>query len=117
MQEREVALTHVSIQDADLGWRHITPEEASKLFPNEPVSAGDRVFMCELCGQYVTLSTAEEKKTKTVKNAFNVHASIHHFNWAAICYHSELSGIRVDKVFPLLLASLMFMSSMRMHGL
>lgn len=54
MQEREVALTHVSIQDADLGWRHITPEEASKLFPNEPVSAGDRVFMCELCGQYVT---------------------------------------------------------------
>lgn len=54
MQEREAALTHVSIRDAELGWRHITPNEASKLFPNEPVSANDRVFMCELCGQYVT---------------------------------------------------------------
>ena len=50
MQEREAALTHVSIRDAELGWRHITPNEASKLFPNEPVSANDRVFMCELCG-------------------------------------------------------------------
>ena len=57
MQEREAALTHVSIRDADLGWRHITQEEASKLFPNEPVSAGDGVFMCELCGRYVTFVT------------------------------------------------------------
>ena len=59
VREHEASLTHVSIRDAELGWRHITVEEASDLFPRQTVSASDRVFMCELCGQYVILTDGD----------------------------------------------------------
>ena len=62
MGEREASLTHVSIRDAELGWRHITVEEASDLFPQQTVSASDRVFMCELCGQYVPFANPSRGK-------------------------------------------------------
>ena len=50
------SLNHVSIRDKEYGWVHITPEDASRLFPNETVSSSDHVFICELCGQYVTFT-------------------------------------------------------------
>ncbi len=50
------SLNHVSIRDKEYGWVHITPEDASRLFPNTTVSSNDRVFICELCGQYVTFT-------------------------------------------------------------
>lgn len=64
LPEREAALTHVSIRDAELGWRHITREEASALFPKQTVSANDRVFMCELCGQYVPFANPSNDKQR-----------------------------------------------------
>lgn len=57
------SLNHVSIRDKEYGWVHITPEDASRLFPNTTVSSNDRVFICELCGQYVAF-TREGKKTR-----------------------------------------------------
>ena len=57
------SLNHVSIRDKEYGWVHITPEDASRLFPNETVSSSDHVFICELCGQYVAF-TREGKKTR-----------------------------------------------------
>lgn len=33
------SLNHVSIRDKEYGWVHITPEDASRLFPNETVSS------------------------------------------------------------------------------
>lgn len=50
------SLNHVSIRDKEYGWVHITPEAASRLFPDTSVPANNRVFICELCGQYVTLT-------------------------------------------------------------
>lgn len=50
------SLNHVSIRDKEYGWVHITPEDASRLFPNTTVSSNDSVFICELCGQYVTFT-------------------------------------------------------------
>ena len=57
------SLNHVSIRDKEYGWVHITPEDASRLFPNETVSSSDHVFICVLCGQYVAF-TREGKKTR-----------------------------------------------------
>ena len=50
------ALTHVCMWSDDKGWVHITAEEASELHPGGKVSACSGLFMCELCGQYVTLT-------------------------------------------------------------
>ena len=38
------------------GWKQITAEEASELHPEGTVSAYSGLFMCELCGQYVSLT-------------------------------------------------------------
>lgn len=48
-------LTHVCIRDNEYGWRRITVEEASEMF-STTVSANERYFICELCGQYVTFT-------------------------------------------------------------
>lgn len=37
------------------GWKRITAEQAAKLHPGGTVSAHSGLFMCELCGQYVSL--------------------------------------------------------------
>lgn len=52
------SLTHVCMW-SDNGWKRITAEEASKLHPGGTVSAYSGLFMCELCGQYVSLVGGE----------------------------------------------------------
>ena len=47
-------LTHVCMW-ADQSWKKITAYEAAKLYPYG-ASAHSGLFMCELCGQYVTLT-------------------------------------------------------------
>lgn len=49
------SLTHVCIW-SDNAWKRITAEEAAKLHPDGTVSAHSGLFMCELCGQYVSLT-------------------------------------------------------------
>lgn len=50
-------LTHVCVWDPIIGYRRISVEEASKLYPYE-VSANGGQFVCELCAQNVGLSKA-----------------------------------------------------------
>ena len=47
------SLTHVCIW-SEKGWKRITAQEASRMFPYGS-SAHSGLFMCELCGQYVSL--------------------------------------------------------------
>lgn len=49
------SLTHVCMW-SDNGWKRITAERAAKLHPGGTVSAHSGLFMCELCGQYVSLT-------------------------------------------------------------
>lgn len=49
------SLTHVCMW-SDNGWKRITAEQAAKLHPGGTVSAHSGLFMCELCGQYVSLT-------------------------------------------------------------
>lgn len=49
------SLTHVCMW-SDNGWEKITAERAAELHPGGTVSAHSGLFMCELCGQYVTLT-------------------------------------------------------------
>ena len=58
MSDREPALTHVSVWSGT-GWRYISAEEAARLHPGGTVSARGGLFMCELCGQYVTFTNGE----------------------------------------------------------
>lgn len=48
------SLTHVCIWSGH-GWKRITAEQAAKLRPGGSISAHSGLFMCELCGQYVSL--------------------------------------------------------------
>ena len=52
------SLTHVCMWSGN-GWKRITAEQAAKLRPGGTVSAHSGLFMCELCGQYVTLVDGE----------------------------------------------------------
>ena len=54
------SLTHVCMW-SDSGWRRITAEQAARLHPGGTVSAHSGLFMCELCGQYVTLTDGTVK--------------------------------------------------------
>lgn len=49
------SLTHVCMW-SDNGWERITAEQAARLHPGGTVSAHSGLFMCELCGQYVSLT-------------------------------------------------------------
>lgn len=49
------SLTHVCVW-SDNGWKRITAEQAARLHPGGTVSAHSGLFMCELCGQYVSLT-------------------------------------------------------------
>lgn len=53
-------LNHVSMW-SEHGWTHVTAAEAAKIHPGGTVSAHSGLFMCELCGQYVTLTEGYEK--------------------------------------------------------
>lgn len=52
------SLTHVCLWD-NKGWRRISAEEAARRNPYT-VSAYSHLFMCELCGQYVTLANGQK---------------------------------------------------------
>ena len=54
------SLNHVCMW-SEHGWTRVTAEEAGKLHPGGTVSAHSGLFMCELCGQYVTLTDGGEK--------------------------------------------------------
>lgn len=49
------SLTHVCMW-TEHGWKRVTADEVSHLHPGGTVSARSGIFMCELCGQYVTLT-------------------------------------------------------------
>ena len=44
---------------SDNNWKPITAEQAAELHPGGTVSAHSGLFMCELCGQYVTLTDGD----------------------------------------------------------
>ena len=52
------SLTHVNMWSGHT-WTHITAEEAASLHPGGTVSAHSGLFMCDLCGQYVTLTDGQ----------------------------------------------------------
>ncbi|HJI72957.1 MAG TPA: hypothetical protein OIM03_01515 [Veillonellaceae bacterium] len=56
----EPSLTHVCRWNGH-GWKSITAEEASKLYPYGTVHADSGLFMCDLCGQYVILTKGNKK--------------------------------------------------------
>ena len=49
------SLNHVCMW-SEHGWKRVTAAEAAKIFPLGTVSVNSGLFMCELCGQYVTLT-------------------------------------------------------------
>ena len=49
------SLTHVKMWSGH-SWTHITAEDTVSLHPGGTVSAHRGLFMCDLCGQYVTLT-------------------------------------------------------------
>lgn len=55
------SLTHVCMWTRN-GWKRITAEEAELLFPKGTVSADSGLFMCELCGQFVSLTDGDVRK-------------------------------------------------------
>lgn len=55
------SLQHVSMWTSH-GWQCITAEEADQLHPGGTVSASSGLFICELCGQYVTLTKGNKNK-------------------------------------------------------
>lgn len=61
------SLTHVCMWSEN-SWEKITVANAVKLYPSGTVSAHSGLFMCELCGQYVTL-TDGGKKTRYFKHS------------------------------------------------
>ena len=63
------SLTHVCMWK-EKSWRPITAEEAAILHPGGTVSAHSGLFMCELCGQYVTLTDGDVRKRYFKHSAF-----------------------------------------------
>lgn len=55
------SLQHVSMWTSH-GWQYITVEEADQLHPGGTVSASSGLFICELCGQYVTFTKGNKNK-------------------------------------------------------
>lgn len=52
------ALNHVCMWSEN-GWIRVTAEQAAVLHPGGTVSAHSGLFMCEICGQYVTLTDGD----------------------------------------------------------
>lgn len=63
------SLTHVCMW-SDKGWKRISAEQAAKLHPGGTVSARSGLFMCELCGQYVTLTDGDIRTRYFKHSAF-----------------------------------------------
>ncbi len=62
------SLTHVCIRDSNNGWRRITAEQAGEEYSNT-VSVSKHLFICELCGQYVTLTAEGKKKVQHFRHS------------------------------------------------
>lgn len=80
------SLTHVCMWK-NKGWERITAAEAAKLHPIGGVSANSGLFMCELCGQYVSLTNGScrdryfkhsrsEKNKDCPERVLGTHASM-----------------------------------------
>ena len=52
------------------GWKRVTAEEAARLHPGGSVSAHSGLFICELCGQYVSF-TDGQKRIRYFKHSAN----------------------------------------------
>lgn len=63
------SLNHVCMW-SDNGWKRITAEKAAELHPGGTVSSHSGLFMCELCGQYVSLTDGEVKTRHFRHSAF-----------------------------------------------
>ncbi len=63
------SLTHVCMWKEN-EWKPVTVEEAARLHPGGTVSAHSGLFMCDLCGQYVTL-TDGDIRTRYFKHSAN----------------------------------------------
>ncbi len=63
------SLTHVCMWSAN-GWKRVTAEEAARLHPGGSVSAHSGLFICELCGQYVSF-TDGQKRIRYFKHSAN----------------------------------------------
>lgn len=72
---------------SETGWKRITIEQAVRLHPGGTVSARSGLFMCELCGQYVSLTdgnikvryfkhSASEKSKDCPERTFGANAPI-----------------------------------------
>ena len=71
------SLTHVCMW-SDHGWKRITAEQAARLHPGGTISARSGLFMCELCGQYVTLTDGDiiallTKAVTPLQQVYNRH--------------------------------------------
>lgn len=66
-----MALTHVCMWEEGKGYCHVTAEEAAKQFP-DTVRADSRIFICELCGEWVLFT----------KSGDGPHAKERHFRHA-----------------------------------
>ena len=53
-------LNHVCVWK-DGKWKRITEEEADKMFPYR-ISSDSGLFMCELCGQFVSFTKGDTRK-------------------------------------------------------
>ena len=53
-------LTHVCVWENG-NWIRVTEEEAAKKFPQR-VSSNNKLFMCELCGQFVSFTNGSKRK-------------------------------------------------------
>ena len=75
------SLTHVCMW-SNKGWKRITAEEAAKYYPYGTVSAHSGLFMCELCGQYVTLTDGN------IRTRYFKHSALKNQNLTkfAICF-------------------------------
>lgn len=63
------SLTHVCMW-SEKGWKRISAEQAAQLHPGGTVSARSGLFMCELCGQYVTLTDGDIRTRYFKHSAF-----------------------------------------------
>ena len=59
------SLNHVCMW-SEHGWVRVTAEEAAAIHTGGTVSAHSGLFMCELCGQYVTLTDGYTRAQRKV---------------------------------------------------
>lgn len=96
------SLTHVCMW-SDNGWKRITAEQAAKLHPGGTVSSHSGLFMCELCGQYVSLTDgavqtrhfrhSAHEKSKNCPELWCCKISTHGIDKAACCNYNIIEFI------------------------